>query len=340
MKRLRRSEVLDSLGGEDGVLRLVATFYSLVAKNEVLKPIFSGKSLRCATEELSAYLVQFFDGETGRSQYRWWISLRASHARFQITEEQRVEWLSLMSSALEFEVADPLLRAELYNLFEAASESILYRKDSKIHHPDLECRWRRQLVLEEIQASIQARHFDSALALASEFVAYPSLFAGIAAEMMKYESARYNSFLLDSLNFEPSLIHSEFNGKSLLHHACLYSNVELVEELLQRGCDPNLADSSGHPPLIRAASRANAGASGDVIRLLVKAGAVVNHASGSQHVTAQHMAARRGNLDALIALKEVGANLNMTDKNGVTPLKRALNCRQKEVAEWLARQSH
>ena len=57
--------LLEVLGGEQGCKRLAQDFYSRVAKSAELKPLFSGKSLRCATEEFSAFLIQFLDGDPG-----------------------------------------------------------------------------------------------------------------------------------------------------------------------------------------------------------------------------------------------------------------------------------
>ncbi len=58
-----RAGILDALGGEAGCKRLSREFYARVAKEPVLRPLFPGKSLRCATEELAAFLVQFLGGD-------------------------------------------------------------------------------------------------------------------------------------------------------------------------------------------------------------------------------------------------------------------------------------
>src|SRR5579859_5828519 len=78
-----RSSLLESLGGEEGCRILSAAFYARVGKDPVLRPFFPGKSLRCATEEFSAFLIQFLGGNEEHTQFRWWLSLRESHARFQ-----------------------------------------------------------------------------------------------------------------------------------------------------------------------------------------------------------------------------------------------------------------
>src|SRR5260370_1105385 len=57
-----RSALLESLGGEEGCWSLSEAFYARVGKDPVLRPFFPCKSLRCATEELAAFLIQFLDG--------------------------------------------------------------------------------------------------------------------------------------------------------------------------------------------------------------------------------------------------------------------------------------
>ena len=54
-----RTGFLQALGGEAGCTRLSADFYARVGKDSVLRPLFPGKSLRCATEEFAAFLIQF-----------------------------------------------------------------------------------------------------------------------------------------------------------------------------------------------------------------------------------------------------------------------------------------
>ncbi len=50
------------LGGEAGCKRLSAEFYARVGKDPVLRPLFPGKSHRCAIEEFAAFLIQFLNG--------------------------------------------------------------------------------------------------------------------------------------------------------------------------------------------------------------------------------------------------------------------------------------
>jgi hemoglobin len=90
------AEFLEALGGEAGCKRLSAEFYARVGKDPVLRPLFPGKSLRCAIEEFAAFLIQFLGGDEEQTQHRWWLSLRESHARFRIGPSERNAWLKHM----------------------------------------------------------------------------------------------------------------------------------------------------------------------------------------------------------------------------------------------------
>jgi truncated hemoglobin YjbI len=68
---------------------LSTAFYTFVAKDSTLRPLFPGKSLRCAIDAFAAFLAQFLGGPSEDAQHRWWLSLRESHLRFQIGECKR-----------------------------------------------------------------------------------------------------------------------------------------------------------------------------------------------------------------------------------------------------------
>jgi len=93
--------LLEALGGEAGCRRLSAGFYARVGTDPILRPLFPGKSLKCAIEEFAAFLVQFLGGDEEQTQRRWWLSLRESHARFRIGPAERRAWLKHMAATLE-----------------------------------------------------------------------------------------------------------------------------------------------------------------------------------------------------------------------------------------------
>src|SRR5258708_25374728 len=114
-----RSALLEALGGEEGCRRLSAAFYARVGKDPVLRPFFPGKSLRCAINEFAAFLIQFLGGDEEQTQSRWWLSLRESHARFQIGSNARRAWLRDMEVTLDAAPLDDATRNALRRFFRA-----------------------------------------------------------------------------------------------------------------------------------------------------------------------------------------------------------------------------
>ena len=64
------AELLRELGGPAGCRALSEAFYTRVKADPVLRPFFPGVSIRCAVEELSAFLVQVLEGPPEATQKR------------------------------------------------------------------------------------------------------------------------------------------------------------------------------------------------------------------------------------------------------------------------------
>jgi hemoglobin len=180
-----RSALLGALGGEEGCRRLSAAFYARVGKDPVLRPFFPGKSLRCATEEFAAFLIQFLGGDEKQTQHRWWLSLRESHARFQIGPNARRAWLRHMEATLDAVPLDDVTRDALRNFFSRSSAYVIGEDTAEPDHEELAARWREQRALDCVVASIAEGRDDETLALAPRFASRPSVFVGLLARMVQ-----------------------------------------------------------------------------------------------------------------------------------------------------------
>lgn len=149
-----RSALLEALGDEEGCRRLSAAFYARIGNDPVLRPFFPGKSLRCATQEFAAFLIQFLGGDEKQTQYRWWLSLRESHARFQIGPDARRAWLGHMEATLDAAPLDDATRNALRHFFSRSSAYVIGRDTAESDHEDLDARWSEQRVLDSIIAAI------------------------------------------------------------------------------------------------------------------------------------------------------------------------------------------
>jgi truncated hemoglobin YjbI len=327
--------ILEALGGEAGCRRLSAAFYARVATDPVLRPLFPGKSLRCATEEFAAFLIQFLGGDEEQTQYRWWLSLRESHARFRITPAQRSAWLTHMRATLQAAPLDEAARKALDQFFVQSSAYVTGKEADDPQQEELAARWREQRALDRVVGAIAARRDEEVLAIAPQFASRPSVFLGLLARMMQAGRPELIRFVLDALDREPTLATRHFSGRTLLHFASAAGSVDVVASLLRLGTDPNTPDRGGHTPLYRVANECASETGPAVVRMLAQAGADVNAFTGVTRATPLHMAARRGYVEIARALLECGAAIEARDSKGATPLQRALNCRRREIARFL-----
>jgi len=329
------STVLEALGREEGCRRLSAAFYARVGKDPILRPFFPGKSLRCAIEEFAAFLIQFLGGDEKQTQFRWWLSLRESHARFQIGPEARRAWLKQMEATLDQTPLDEATRDALRGFFSHSSAYVIGRNAGEPDHEELAARWREQRVLDRLIATIVAGRDDETLALAARFVSRPSVFVGLLARMVQSGRARLIHFVIEAAETDPSLATRRFAGTTLLHFAAGAGCLEVVAFLLRLGVDPNIQGRGDHTPLYCVANECSSETGPDVVRVLVQAGADVNACGGVTRATALHMAARRGHVEIARALLDSGATVNARDRKGDTPLERAVNCRKHAVSQLL-----
>ena len=133
-------------------------------------------------------------------------------------------------------------------------------------------------------------------------------------------------------------------GKSLLIHAVAKGNIEHVARLFQTDIDVNLTSESGETALTKAVSEDYP----DLVDLLISSGADVNHAVNKRNTilqiasasvntllvagadvnalnkingsTALHYAAQTGQNTIMETLIQAGADVNITDANGNSPL--------------------
>jgi hemoglobin len=106
----------------------------------VLFPLFPGKSLRCATEEFGAFLIQLLGGNERQAQFRWWLSLRESHARFRIGPAERSAWLKHMAAALQAAPLDETSRDALRQFFLQSSAYMIGKEAARPAHEELAAR--------------------------------------------------------------------------------------------------------------------------------------------------------------------------------------------------------
>ncbi|MEO8371996.1 MAG: ankyrin repeat domain-containing protein [Candidatus Solibacter sp.] len=352
------AEMLKSIGGPAGCRALSEAFYSRVKADPVLRPFFPGVSLRCAVEELSAFLVQLLEGPPDETQKRWWVSLRESHQRFRIGPRERDAWLGRMQDTLaDLHLQSPA-RDALWQVFEnlsahivntdssgagtpaCAPTSVGASERSSDHgrafggYPDLADRQRE---VDAIVAEVRAGNIDRSIELseASDYIqGNPAVLAGLLGLMLT--DGHFADHVRAKIDREPALAVTRYSGRTLLHTAAAAGDTGTLELLLRLGAPADVLDDGSHTPLYSVANQCQAAGGPEVVRTLVRAGANVNACEGSKSCTPLHMAARRGHDEIAAALLDCGAQLDPRDSVGETPLRRAVNCNKPAIAALLA----
>lgn len=339
-----------AVGGAAACRKLADAFYARVGRDPVLRPLFPGKTFRCAIEEFSAFLVQFLDGPAEDSQRRWWLSLRESHLRFRIGKRERDAWMRNMVAALDEVAMEESCRSALRSLFERSSAYLVnadaeFQDDAKdwggdTIHEEVSCRWDAQRVLDDVVAAVRRGQAERAIALSESLPLSTRLgrsrtvLAALLGVMIGSKDDTLLDYVRRRILADPGLVQERYSGRTLLHGAAAAGSLGITELLLDLGANPNVLDDGGHAPLYCLANECRSGGEG-VVAVLVHAGAKIDACDGVKHCTALHMAARRGNSEMAGALLDCGANLEARDSAGDTPLRRAVNCNQTDVAKLL-----
>lgn len=115
----------EQVGGTATFQRLVEKFYSGVASDDVLRPMYPEEDLGPAAERLRMFLEQYWGGPDTYQQERGHPRLRMRHAPFRINPLARERWLLHMEAAVDSLDLAPLMRAELWAYLDRAATAML-----------------------------------------------------------------------------------------------------------------------------------------------------------------------------------------------------------------------
>ncbi|HEV7207732.1 MAG TPA: globin [Mycobacteriales bacterium] len=114
----------ERVGGAEFFRELVHRFYSGVAEDEVLRPLYPEQDLAPATERLTLFLIQYWGGPTTYSEQRGHPRLRMRHVGFHVGPAARDAWLARMGAALASMGLPDADRDELWSYLTAAANSL------------------------------------------------------------------------------------------------------------------------------------------------------------------------------------------------------------------------
>jgi len=119
--------VYEAAGGEATFRLLVSRFYSGVAADALLRPLYPEEDLASATERLTLFLIQYWGGPSTYNEQRGHPRLRMRHQPFAIGQAERNAWLGHMTTAVESLELAPAVRKALVDYFETASTAMINR---------------------------------------------------------------------------------------------------------------------------------------------------------------------------------------------------------------------
>lgn len=114
----------ERVGGQPFFDALVERFYSGVATDPILRPLYR-EDLTDPKAHLALFLAQYWGGPPNYSERRGHPRLRMRHAPFVIGLEERDAWMRHMGEAVRSAGLEPDDEAALLDYFEHAARSLI-----------------------------------------------------------------------------------------------------------------------------------------------------------------------------------------------------------------------
>jgi ankyrin repeat protein len=162
-------------------------------------------------------------------------------------------------------------------------------------------------------------------------------------EQLIYKAAERGDFkvIRDIVADDPSIVNTKnvnyCPGDTVLHAASEGGHAEIVEFLIQNGADVNIHDGSNNTPLYDALTASDfTEGHKRVAEILLSNGADINAYNGEErrYETALHSVAG-WQMERVIFILNKGADINIRDYNGNTPLLNAVVSGKEDIVKFL-----
>jgi ankyrin repeat protein len=127
---------------------------------------------------------------------------------------------------------------------------------------------------------------------------------------------KINRYLSCNINFN----YKDEDGKTPLIWACLQNSYKTVEKLLKKNASLEISDEDGKTPLIWASELGYK----NIIELLLKDTNIIIDRRDKYSMSALAWASLNGNTEIMNLLIEKGADIDLIDRDGNTPLMHAV----------------
>lgn len=122
-------------GGHEFFESLIQAFYSRVANDDVLRPMYPDEDLTEAQWRLRAFLEQYWGGPKTYGERRGHPKLRMRHMPFHVDSIARDRWLTHMKAAVDEQHMPPELEKELWQYLVSAAFAMQNVPDDAHPHP-------------------------------------------------------------------------------------------------------------------------------------------------------------------------------------------------------------
>ena len=122
-----RHSLYERVGGKPFFEDLTRRFYSAVAEDRVLRPVYPAdpEAFEASRAHLELFLVQYWGGPSTYNETRGQPRLRMRHAHFSIGQAERDAWVAHMSEAVRQSGLDPLDEMQMVHYFSASATHLI-----------------------------------------------------------------------------------------------------------------------------------------------------------------------------------------------------------------------
>lgn len=121
---MHEQSVYDAVGGWPWFTELVDRFYTSVATDLLLRPLYPD-DLTDSRDHMVKFLAQYWGGPTTYSEERGHPRLRMRHAPFVITVAERNSWVKHMNAAVKAGELSPELEQQMLDYFDMAATQMI-----------------------------------------------------------------------------------------------------------------------------------------------------------------------------------------------------------------------
>ena len=126
------TSLYEEIGGDDGVLRLVETFYNIVEKDDTAKKLhilhLRGSGIANSKKEQHLFMSGFLGGPKLYLEKHGHANLKTMHEHVVVDEESKDVWLNCMEKAMDEVALSEAIQEKLMRIFTPVAERLVNQR--------------------------------------------------------------------------------------------------------------------------------------------------------------------------------------------------------------------